>query len=44
MIISFLIMTLLLAVAYLDEQLTKEDPILGEEWDFTRINRTIKDS
>jgi hypothetical protein len=38
MIISFLIMTLLLAVAYLDERLTKEDPVLGEEWDFTRPN------
>jgi hypothetical protein len=38
MIISFLIMTILIAVAYLDDLLTKTDPVLGEEWDFTRPN------
>jgi Na+-transporting methylmalonyl-CoA/oxaloacetate decarboxylase gamma subunit len=37
MIFSFLVLSLLTFVAWLDERLEhKQDPVLGEEWDFTK--------
>jgi len=37
MIITFLILTLFMFAVWLDERLEhKQDPVLGEEWDFTR--------
>jgi len=38
MILCFLIMTLATLIVYLDKRLIKDDPVLGEEWDFTRPN------
>jgi len=31
-------MTLATLIVYLDKRLIKDDPVLGEEWDFTKNN------
>lgn len=39
MMITYIILSLLILTVWLDEQLErKKNPILGEEWDFTKNN------